>query len=177
MLAASPLKVQYNGRTEHMSTTDNRKKVFEIISDNPVCMFTVSGAEDALHSRPMTVIKTEDNGELWFFTSSDGATVAEIGTESEVNLSFSGKGEWLSLRGSAVTITSEPKARELWNEAAAAFFPEGPGSPELALIRVRPEGAQFWNSPGGAITMAFHWAKARLTDTQIDAGESETVDL
>ena len=114
-------------RIEDMSTNDNRQKVFEIINDNPVCMFTVSGAGDALLSRPMTVIKTEDNGELWFFTSSDAATVAEIGTESEVNLSFSGKGEWLSLHGSAVTVTSEPKAR--------------------------------------------------LTDTQIDAGERRTVDL
>lgn len=160
-----------------MSTNDNSEKVFEIIGDNPVCMFTVNGATDALLSRPMTVIKTEDNGELWFFTSSKGAPVAEIGTGAAVNLSFSGKGEWLSLHGSAAVIDSEPKARELWNEAAAAFFPDGPDSPNLVLIRVRPEGAQFWNSPGGAITMAFEWVKARLKGEQIDAGESEKVDL
>ncbi|ALE93788.1 hypothetical protein AOC05_18055 [Arthrobacter alpinus] len=160
-----------------MSTNENRQKVFKIINDNPVCMLTVSGSKDALFSRPMTVVKTEDNGELWFFTSSTSAAVEEIGTESKVNLSFSAKSEWLSVHGSAVVITSEPKAREMWNQAVAAFFPEGPESPAVSLIRVRPEGAQYWDSPGGPVTMAVEWAKSRLSGTQINAGESNTVDL
>lgn len=160
-----------------METNDNSQKVFEVIRDNPICMLTVNSGQDVLLSRPMTVMKTEDNGELWFLTSAQSDPVTEIGSEAEVNLSFSGKNEWLSIHGAAVVIRSEPKARELWNEAAAAFFPDGPGAPNLVLIRIRPDGAQYWNSPGGAIAMAFQWAKARLTGTQIDAGESETVDL
>ncbi len=160
-----------------MSKTNHANKVLEIINHNPVCMLTLNGAQETLLSWPMTVQKTEDNGELWFFTAMESTPAAEIGAGAEVNLSFAGKSEWLSLHGSAVVITSEPKARELWNEAAAAFFPGGTDSPKLALIRVRPEGAQYWNSPGGGITMALQWARARLSGTRIDAGDSKTVEL
>lgn len=160
-----------------MSTTEDLHKVREIINHNPVCMFTVGGAQETLLSWPMTVLKTEDDGEMWFFTASTSSPAAQIGTGATANLSFSGRSEWLSLHGTAAVITSAPKARELWNEAAAAFFPEGPDSPDLALIRVRPEGAQYWNSPGGGIALALRWAKARLAGTRIDAGDSATVDL
>jgi general stress protein 26 len=160
-----------------MSQNEDIHKVTEIIKHHPICMLTTEGPKGALLSRPMTVMKVEDDGEVWFFSSADGEPVAEIGSESRVNLSFSDKDEWLSAHGHAVVITSEPKARELWNEAAAAFFPDGPGSKDLVLIRVRPDGAQYWESPGGVISTVFQWVKARLNGEVMDAGETRTVNL
>lgn len=160
-----------------MSMNEDTHKVTEMITQHRICMLTALGADEALQSWPMTVVKVEDDGELWFFSSTSAGPVAEIGEGSQVNLSFTGKDDWLSVHGSAVIITSEPKAREMWNEAAAAFYPDGPESKDLVLIRVRPEGAQYWESPGGAISTLFHWAKARITGEEIDAGESRTVNL
>ena len=160
-----------------MSLNEDIYKVTEMIKHHRICMMTAQGAENALQSWPMTVAKVEDDGELWFFSSTGARPVAEIAAESQVNLSFTGKHGWLSVHGSAVVITSEPKAREMWNEAAAAFYPDGPESKDLVLIRVRPEGAQYWESQGGAISTVFQWAKARLSGEVIDAGESRTVNL
>lgn len=160
-----------------MSLNEDIHKVIEIMKHHPICMLTIPEPEGALRARPMTVVKVEDDGEVWFLSSSATDAVAAIGTESRVNLSFGGRDEWLSVHGSAVVITSEPKARELWNEAAAAFFPDGPASKNLVLIRVRPEGAQYWESPGGVVSTVFQWAKARLTGEEVDAGRSRTVDL
>lgn len=181
-LADSRLNGQQSGRdgrgkVEVMSQDENTQQVFDIIKKHPICMFTVRGNEAPLLSRPMTVVKVEDNGELWIITSTGSDPAKEVGSEAQVNLTFSGNSEWLSVHGSAVVITSEPKARELWNSAIAAFFPDGPESSNVALIRVRPEGAEYWTSPGGAVATVFKWAKARLTDTRIDAGESGTVEL
>lgn len=160
-----------------MSLNEDLHKVTDIIKHHRICMLTTQGPEDNLLSRPMTVAKVEDDGELWFFSSAGSAPVTAIGAESRVNLSFTAKDEWLSVHGSAVIISSEPKARELWNEAAAAFYPDGPESKDLLLIRIRPDGAQYWESSGGTIATLFQWAKARLTGEVIDAGESRTVDL
>lgn len=166
-----------NGRLRIMSSNEDINKVTDMIGHHRICMMTTVGADSALQSWPMTVMKVEDDGELWFFSSIGSGLVEEVGTESQVNLSFTGKNDWLSVHGFAAIITSEPKAREMWNEAAAAFYPDGPESKELVLIRVRPEGAQYWESPGGAISTVFQWAKAQLTGEEIDVGESRTLNL
>ncbi|WP_181419751.1 pyridoxamine 5'-phosphate oxidase family protein [Arthrobacter psychrolactophilus] len=160
-----------------MSLNEDIHKVTEMIEHHRICMLTTLDTDEALQSWPMTVVKVEDDGQLWFFSSTSAGPVAEIGAESQVNLSFTGKNDWLSVHGAAVVITSEPKAREMWNETAAAFYPDGPESKDLVLIRVRPEGAQYWETPGGAISTVFQWAKARITGEDIDAGESRTVNL
>lgn len=160
-----------------MSQNEDIHKVTEIINHHRVCMLTTVGDDGAIMGWPMTVAKVEDNGELWFLSSTGTGPVAAIGTGAQVNLSFGGKNEWLSVHGPAVVITSEPKARELWNEAAAAFYPNGPESKDLVLVRVRPRGAQYWESPGGTISTIFQWAKARVTGDVIDAGESQKVEL
>lgn len=155
---------------------DELATVVDIIKQHPVCMLTSHG-QDGLLSHPMTVLKVEDDGELWMFSSIGSTPAEDIAQNPAVNLSFTTKDQWLSVRGSGAVITSEPKARELWNTAAAAFFPEGPESQDLILIRIRPDAAQFWESPGGAISLVFNWAKARITGQTIDAGESHTVEL
>ncbi|MDD0858430.1 pyridoxamine 5'-phosphate oxidase family protein [Arthrobacter alpinus] len=123
-----------------MSSNEDIHKVIDIIGHHRICMMTAVGADNVLQSWPMTVMKVEDDGELWFFSSIGSGPVEEVGTESQVNLSFTGKNDWLSVHGFAAIITSEPKAREMWNEAAAAFYPDGPESKNLVLIRVRRGG-------------------------------------
>ena len=162
--------------SQNDSQSDDFRKVTQIIEQHPVCMFTSAGSEGLL-SHPMTVVKVEDDGELWFLSSVDSTPVDDISGEPEVNLTVTNKDQWLSVRGSAAVITSEPKARELWNAAADAFYPDGPDSKNLVLIRVRPDGAQYWEAPGGAISIIFNWAKARISGERIDAGDSHTVEL
>ncbi len=162
--------------SQNNSQNEDFRKVTQIIEQHPVCMFTSAGSQ-GLVSHPMTVVKVEDNGELWFFSSVDSTPVDDISGEPEVNLTFTARDQWLSVRGSAAVITSESKARELWNAAADAFHPEGPESKNLVLIRVRPDGAQYWEAPGGAISIISNWVKARISGEKIDAGESHTVEL
>ena len=162
--------------TNEDSATEDLNKVLTIINSHRICMFTTQGP-DGLLSHPMTVAKVEDSGELWFLSSAGTSPVEQAQLAPEVNISFAGKDQWLSLHGQAAVITSEAKARELWNPAAAAFYPDGPESKELVLIRVRPDGAQYWESPGGVLATVFKWAKARISGERIDAGESGTVDL
>ncbi|MFC8302719.1 pyridoxamine 5'-phosphate oxidase family protein [Specibacter sp. NPDC057265] len=159
-----------------MTANEDLSKIIDIIKDHPIAMLTTQGPEGLL-SHPMTVLKVEDDGELWFFSSAGTTPVENIEQRAQVNVSFAAKDQWLSVQGEAAVITSEPKARELWNPAVAAFYPDGPESPELRLVRVRPDGAEYWQTPGGTLATALSWAKARITGGKMNAGESHTVDL
>lgn len=160
-----------------MTTDINKTTAIEIIETNPIGMLTTQTFSGELMCRPMTIMQVEDDGQMWIITSTDNALVEEIDDDLEVGISFSGSGEWLSLRGEATVIRSVPKATDLWNEAVQVFFPDGPESEQVALIRIRPDGGQYWTSPGGLVATAFKWAKARITGEVIDAGGSQTLEF
>lgn len=160
-----------------MTADKNKTAAIEIINNNPVGMLTTQAHNGELMCRPMTVMQVEDDGQMWIITSTDSAPVKEIDDGLEVGLSFSGSGEWLALRGEATVIKSDPKAADLWNEAAQAFFPDGPDSEKVTLIRIRPDGGQYWTTPGGLVATAFKWAKARISGEVIDAGNSQTLEF
>lgn len=42
---------------------------------------------------------------------------------------------------------NQEKTRELWNIHAKGWWPEGPQSPSLAIIRVRVASAECWDGP------------------------------
>lgn len=155
---------------------DHLKNVTDIMSKHPVCMMTTQYS-GALFSHPMTVLKVEDSAETWFFSSVGTSPVENINQHSSVNLCFAQKDTWLSVQGTAVIVNNEPKARDLWNPSLAAFYPDGPGSRDLVLIRVRPDSAQYWETSGGALATAFQWAKALAGGERLDPGESHTVEL
>ena len=152
-------------------------KVRDLLGDHHLTMLTTRDASGALVSRPMGVQQVEFDGDLWFFTTLSSAKVAQIRAGSPVNAAFAGSSSWLSLSGTAEVVVDTAKAEELWNPVAAAWFPDGPTTPDLCLLRVRADTAEYWDSPGGRLATAISLVKAKVTGTPYDGGENATVEL
>lgn len=94
-----------------------------------------------------------------------------------VNLAFSSRGSWVSIAGDAEIVRDAAKTRELWGPGVDAWFPEGPDAPNLVLVKVRTDSAEYWDTPGGPITGSLlSFVKSRLTGKSYDV-ENKTVDL
>ncbi len=156
---------------------DGVQKVVDIINDTKIGMFTTTNDDGGLVSRPLVAQEVRDDGDLWFFTDKDTSQVSHIRARSAVNVSFGNRSEWVSVAGRAEVIEDPAKAQQLWNPVVKAWFPEGPTTPGLVLIRVESESAQYWDTPGGPVATVLKWVKARLTGQRIDAGESHTTKL
>ena len=65
----------------------------------------------------------------------------------------------------------------MWNPLYNAFFPKGLDDPELALLRVDVETAEYWDSPGGSLAKAFRFIKAAATHDPGAMGEHSKVRL
>jgi len=152
-------------------------KVRELLHDHHIAMLTTVDADGALVSRPMGVQDVEFDGDLWFFTSLDSHKVAEIAGGSAANASFAGSSTWLSLAGTAEVVRDRAKIDELWGPVAEAWFPDGPSTPDLALIRLRAQSAEYWDSPGGRLATAISLVKAKVTGQAYDGGENASVEL
>lgn len=154
-----------------------REKVRELVKDTRIAMLTTVDASGRLVSRPMGVQDVELDGDLWFFADETSAKVGEIAHDARVNVSFSSGSSWLSVSGTASVVRDRERIHELWNAVAGAWFPEGPETPSVVLVRVEADSAEYWDSPGGRLATAISLAKAKLTGRRYDGGENATVEL
>ncbi|MFJ5697185.1 pyridoxamine 5'-phosphate oxidase family protein [Arthrobacter sp. NPDC093139] len=160
-----------------MPETANISKVTDIINDSHIGMFTTINEKGALVSRPLAVQDVKDDGDMWFFTGEGTSQVAHIGAHPRVNVSFGQRTEWVSVAGTAEVVRDRDKIRELWNQAAEAWFPDGPDTPEVVLLRVDSDSAEYWTSPGGTAATVLQWVKSKVTHSRMSVGESGTVEL
>ena len=160
-------------------TTDMAQdKVVELMRSDRFCMLTSIGAGDQgrLHAHPMTPQEVTDDADTWFFIDSSSEQAANINAEKRVNLAFSDGSTWLSVAGHGRVVHDAAKVDELWNPMVEAWFPEGKDSPDLALLLVQSDSAEYWDTPGGRIASAMAFAKTRITGER-PSGHSESVDL
>ena len=80
-----------------------------------------------------------------------------------MNLSFDGSSDWLSVAGRATLVDDRSMVREMWNPVVGAWFPEGPDDPDVLLLRVDAESAEYWKEPGGRLASLLSFVKAKAT--------------
>lgn len=152
-------------------------KVTEIINDSRIGMLTTINESGVLVSRPLAVQEVQEDCDLWFLTSLGTSQVAHVKADARVNVSFGRRTEWVSVAGTAEVVTDRAKIRQQWSQAAEAWFPDGPETPEACLLRVDSDSAEYWTSPGGTAATVLQWVKSKVTNSRMSVGESDTVDL
>ena len=125
---------------------DKQKELWERIEDVRVALMTSVEHDGSLRARPMWTQGDEFDGVLWFFASDDGPLADELSREARVCLAYGApdKDLYVSVSGRAELIRDRAKADEMWNTFAEAWFPDGPDDPNLVLVRVDVEQAQYW---------------------------------
>ena len=152
-------------------------RLAELLKKFRIAMLTTVAADGALTSRPMAVQEAEFDGDLWFFAQRDSDQVRQLRADPRIGVSLSSNDTWVSVSGTAELLDDRAKARELWNSAVEAWFPNGPDDPDVLLLKVHAEQAEYWDSPGSRVTTLLSYAKSRLTGSRPDVGENVRVEL
>jgi general stress protein 26 len=99
-------------------------------------------------SRPMTVLKVDAEGCLWFLSSKDSSQNADIAADPRVEfyLANPDKSEFLHLRGSASVKVEKLIVHDLWTPVAKAWFTEGEDDPRITVIHLRPSEGHYWDT-------------------------------
>jgi general stress protein 26 len=132
--------------SESEHTDDQIQRLTTLLAHIPVAMLTNPDAQGELYSRPMWLLEIDADGALWFFTS---LKASKLNLLEQVNLSFSdhSRATYVSLTGRCELNTDVATRNRLWTPKAKPWFPEGPESPNLALLKFIPASAEYWNSP------------------------------
>lgn len=158
---------------------DNIKKLHELIKDIKYAMLTTTEDEGSLRSRPMATLESKSDGYLWFFTKANAPKVHEVEHHHQVNVSYAepDKQKYVSVSGTAEVVGDRSKMEELWNPVFKAWFPQGLEDPEIALLKVNVDKAEYWDSPSSQMVRLVGFLKSVTTGKPIDnLGEHEKVE-
>ena len=159
---------------------DDWQKLRELVKDIDFCMLTTIDENGDPHSRPMSSNGDIDQqGNIWFFTAASSHKVNEVEGTPKVNLSFADPDNqrYVSITGVAQLVRDRAKIDELWRPEFKMWFPEGKDDPEVALLRIRVEKAEYWDSPSSTVAYALNFVSSLVTGEEPEFGENKKLDL
>ncbi len=158
---------------------ENLEKLTDLIKDIDFAMMTTVDDDGSLRSRPMSTQEVSKDGVMWFFTGYESAKSHEIKNDSHINLSYAKPSDnvYVSVSGRATISKDKAKIDELWSPVLKAWFPEGKDDPNIGLIRVTIDKAEYWDSPSSAVVQLYGFVKAAITGERADGGENKKINL
>lgn len=157
------------------SPTDlDRQDVVALLRDASWVMLTTALPDGTLLSHPMVPQGVDEDSDVWFFVSLHGDQADALRGDPHVNLSVAETGTWLSVAGRAGFVEDRAIVEQLWTDRAARSFPGGIDDPDLGLLQVRSESAQYWGVPGGAAARLARSVRAKATGGRPPGGTATT---
>jgi len=156
------------------------QRLRDMVKDIDFCMLTTTDENGDLHSRPMSANgEIDPDGDLWFFTGVSSHKVTEIKKSPRVNVSFADpkNQKYVSLTGTAELVRDRKKIEELWKPEFKMWFPEGKDDPEIALLRINLEKAEYWDSPSSTVAYALSFVSSLVTGKQPEFGENKRLEF
>jgi general stress protein 26 len=157
------------------------QKLAKLIRGIRTAMLTTVEPDGCLRSRPMATQEMDPDGSLWFFTGASSRKVSETRRNHHVSITYQDTDDhqrYVSVSGSAELVFDKDKMRQLWNPAYKAWFPKGLDDPEIALLKVTIEKAEYWDSPASPVVYLVGMAKALATGKPMGSiGDHAKVEL
>jgi len=109
----------------------------------------------------------------------DSPKVAEIALDPRVNVAYASpsKNTYVSVAGRARVVDDRAKIEELWSPAMKLFFPGGKDDPNLRLIHVRADSAEYWDGPGTLLGTALSFVLSAVQDEPAALADNGFIDL
>ena len=136
-------------------------------------------SEDGPHlrARPMVAAQKDFTGELFFYTHASAHKVAEVGAKERVGVTYADSHHqlYVSLSGTAEVVRDKSEIQAHWGEAMRTWFPKGVDDPDIAILKVDVEQAEYWDAPNSTMVHLFGYVKAVATGQPPHPGGNEKV--
>lgn len=149
-----------------MNTTPEAR-LRDLLADFGIAMLVTRTGEGRLRARPMVLAEAEPGGTLWFLTDRHSAKVDELAHDGHVAVTMQSPTRFVSVSGGAAPVDDRERVARLWRPEWKVWFPGGQGDPNLVLLRVEGEAAEYWDNGGtGGLAYLFEAGKALLTGSR-----------
>ena len=131
-------------------------EIAEAMRDIDFCMLATMAVDGSIASRPMSNNENvEFDGDSWFFSTEDTTMVSDIKADPRVGVSYVGKGgikglmgapgKFIHAEGTAQLVRDRSLFQQYWDKGMERYWPEGPDTPGLLLIKVSAKRVHYWD--------------------------------
>lgn len=129
------------------------KDIARALKDIDFVMLNTRSSGGQIAGRPMSNNRdVEYDGDSWFFVDQTSRTFADIGENPSVSIAAqSSKGLlgkppiFISIQGRAEVIADRDQFEDHWQDELNRWWPEGPQTPTLALLKVHARRVHYWD--------------------------------
>lgn len=149
----STTSTQKEGNHTNLMGEEAIKKMRSLIDKSGSCFFCTSTLMNKINSSPMSVQKSDANGDLWFVSPKDSFKNMEITQDFEVTLFFPGASqfEFLELEGKVMICDEKNRIKELWKPMVKSWLKDGLDDPRISINQFKPEKGYYWDNTEGNI--------------------------
>jgi len=132
---------------------------------------------DKLRARPMSAYLEPENNAVYFLSDVRHHKDEEIAKNPGINLSFADASnqKYVSITGTAVVSNDRAKIKQLFSTPAKAWW-DSAEDPNIRILKITPDDAEFWDSPGTVISYV-KMATAAVTGARPEIGENRKLAL
>lgn len=160
------------GNIKNLYGSEAIKKVQELVEAENVCLFASNLSEKPVTVRPMSTLKADEMGNLWFFSAKNSLKNKNIIADPSVQLLYSNHNcsEYLSVYGKAQVINDKALIKLFWATFSKAWFKGGVDDPEISLIQVVPDKAYYWDTKHNKLVSMLKMLASTITGVTADEG-------
>lgn len=127
----------------------------ELLDRHDTALLMTRGADGHFHARPMAMQSDVDSvEELWFVTQDDSEKVHDLEHDGDCCVALVSNeraSTYVSMSGTAELVRDPVRVRAVWNGGWNTWFPDGPDTPRLVLIRFAPAHAEYVRAATGRL--------------------------
>jgi general stress protein 26 len=125
-------------------------EIAALLKDIDICQMTTRGDRGELHARPMSNNgQVEWDGVSWFFAPGDGRLADELKADPSAVTAYSGEDyTFVSVSGRVSIEEDVELKKEHWISELERWFPNGPEDPNVLLLRLEADHAEWWTKGG-----------------------------
>lgn len=150
--------------TETTHEAPDHHHLWTLIRRIRYALLTTRNAQGQLHARPLTTQNTEaySDDKLYFFIAADSEVAADVERDAGVGVVYADPGDsrYVSISGKARMLVDTRLETALWSSAAIVWFPGGVEDPNLRLLEIHIEEAEYWDSKSSKLMQTFKMAAA-----------------
>jgi general stress protein 26 len=134
---------------------------------------------DHLRARPMVPNQDHFDGTLWFYTRASSHKVGEVEHDARVCVTYAepSKQDYVSLSGRARLVRDKATIKAHWSEGLRTWFPKGVDDPDIGILEIKVDMAEYWDAPSSTMVHAYGYVTAALTGKPPSSGDNEKVRL
>ena len=132
---------------------------------------------EKLRARPMRAYVRPHENAVYFLADARRHKDEEIARNPGINLSFANASDqkYVSVTGTAAVSNDRAKIKQLFSTPAKAWW-DSADDPNIRVLKIAPEDAEFWDTPGSVISYV-KMATAAMTGSRPEIGNNRKVSM